>query len=87
MTCLAGKDIGRIKFALNATRIHFSNLIVVTTGHWLLGPYARRLGKPYNDFRRSCNDVEDGMIAKHLLCHCSVLSQSEFTDRQNLQIK
>ena len=55
---------------LKLPRNHLRNLIGIITGHWPFGEHARRLGLPYNDFCRSCKDVEEEETTEHLLCHC-----------------
>ena len=48
--------------------------ISVVTGHWIVGAHARRLGLPFNDFCRSCNDEEEEETVEHFLCYCPTLS-------------
>ena len=58
-----------LKFKRNDIR----TLVGVLTGHCLIGRHASRLGAPYNDYCRSCQEVEEEETIKHLLCDCAAL--------------
>ena len=49
------------KFKRNDIR----TLVGVLTGHCLIGRHASRLGVPYNDYCRSCQEVEEEETVKH----------------------
>ena len=66
-------NLTRSRNLLEFTRSEVSLLISVLTGHCLIGDYAKKLQFKFNDYCRSCNDVEERETIKHLLCDCPAL--------------
>lgn len=66
-------NMGRTKRLLQLNRKDVRSLIGVLTGHCLIGRHASRLGAPYHDYCRSCQEVEEEESVEHLLCGCMAL--------------
>ncbi|OFC59623.1 hypothetical protein BBW68_14995 [Candidatus Erwinia dacicola] len=66
-------SVSRTNRLLKFKRNDIRTLIGVLTGHCLIGRHASRLGVPYNDYCRSCQEVEEEETVKHLLCECTAL--------------
>jgi len=63
---------------LSMDRIAVRNSTALITGHCLVGTHAQRIGVPTQDICPLCEDAEEVLNAKHLLCRCSALSRSRF---------
>jgi ribonuclease HI len=69
-------DWSRTKTLISLERRSLSNIVGILTGHCILGEHARRMGLQYNDFCRSCGEVEEEESVPHFLCFCPALSHS-----------
>lgn len=69
-----GRTTCLLKFSSTDIRI----LIGVLTGHCILGRHADRMGAPFHDYCRSCQDVDEEENVEHLLCRCMALGRRRF---------
>ena len=51
-------------------------LIEVLTGHCLIGTNAKRMGRHFYDYCRSCQQPEEKENIEHLLCHCPAYNRT-----------
>ena len=85
-------DSHKTSYILGLNRIYLSALLSVLTGHSKFGNHARRIGIPYNDFCRSCQNEEEEETITHFLCNCpaleslrhQALGSSHFSDLSDL---
>lgn len=68
-------DQRRTNILTRFARTRLRNLVAVITGHCAMGNHARRLGLPYNDYCRSCQDAEEEETIDHFLCRCPALEE------------
>ena len=85
-------DHKRTLFLLSLNRERLRSMIELLTGHCRFGRHASRLGLTYNDYCRSCHDLEEEETIAHFLCGCPALQdirqrslgRSRFNDLRDL---
>ncbi|XP_053960810.1 uncharacterized protein LOC128865000 [Anastrepha ludens] len=81
-TCVTTRQIGpsynlkQTKTLISLSKHELRHIISLITGHCLLGTHARRLGVPQNDLCRYCEDEDEEVSSRHLLCSCPGLARS-----------